>query len=219
MSLSTDTNCERISFFIEVIHDFATLRNYNGMAAVYFGIRKSVGASKKFIQSLPFASRVVYSNAKELFSKRSNSKQYREVLDESSVPCVPYMSLFFDDLMQILNDDLVDSTDGIIIFEKCRSFVALVDMLMKYQILYEIKPIPCIQKWLGAFKKEQALDFWAPLKTNWTAYVDRFVERVKSCGIEEPEDIKNETKVFGFLYLCYMEELMFFNEFLFIYIF
>jgi hypothetical protein len=155
-------------FFLKVMLEFSVLNNFNGLAAFYFGIKKSIDANSKTMKvllSMTSQDRLIFENAKCLFSEKSNYKKYRENLRSTSLPCLPYVKLLQGDMKQLLKSVIVD---GKVDCDRCGDIVSLVEKLCKYQIPYfqfgSIKKdykwslIPCIQKWLVTIGENKTID-------------------------------------------------------------
>jgi hypothetical protein len=159
-TLEKATLMDELIFFLRVIHEFSKLNNFNGMAEFFFGIRRSSSALSQ-IQNLHPAYQQIYTSTDLLFSDKVNHKRYRETLRNAPVLCIPFVTVFLEDLQKIFSKLLEKE---MIVFDRCIEATNIIDEFTRYQIRTEkIQAIPCIQKWLIGLEKER----------NWNALIKK----------------------------------------------
>ena len=139
-----------ISYFVDLYDEFAKLNNFNGMAAVFGGLRSAFDTDKAALQSLNRSHKKFYEDMKTLFCSH-----YRDTFEKSPIPCVPFVVALEEDLCQLIKTDppIFDRKLKAVAFERCQLIAEYLTEIRRRQVPYTQKEtIPLIQKWLTLVK-------------------------------------------------------------------
>ena len=103
---------------VDLAGELCNLRNYQCLSAVLSGLTSSsVGRMKRTLTEIPSATATKLKDLEWIFSLEKNFKNYREIMDNCSLPCVPYLGMYQKDLF-FLNDGNPNKINDLINFSK-----------------------------------------------------------------------------------------------------
>jgi len=93
----------------------------------------------------------VFKKLEDLMSSLQNYKQYRETMNQSVPPCIPYLGIYLRDLTFIGdgNPNNFENQNGLINFDKRRMVAAVIYEKVEYsQAWYNLKEAPEVQNFI-----------------------------------------------------------------------
>ncbi|KAJ5073248.1 guanine nucleotide exchange factor [Anaeramoeba ignava] len=138
-----------ISYFIKFSQKCNELNNFNSIQEVIAGLTNSaVHRLKKTWELVPPRQIELYQEMQRYLATDDNSKFYRETLKSRNPPCIPYLGVYFTDLVFIGNGnrDFISSKNGskeLINFEKRRKISTVISDIQTYQQMpYFFEKVP-----------------------------------------------------------------------------
>lgn len=123
-----------IKFFLEVAESCLECNNFNTALAITAGLTISpISRLSKTWEAIPKKSQESFQKLSSLMDGHHNFANYREILNSSQLPCLPYFGIFLRDLTFI--DDSFDNRleNGFANFYKMKRMSSVVQSIIQYQ--------------------------------------------------------------------------------------
>jgi len=135
--------------FIKIAKQCYELHNYHGVMEILSALNNSaVVRMKKTWDGLSKKKKAMFQEVSDLFESNLNFQKYRNALEKTKPPCLPFLGLYLKYLTFI--EDGNPTMDGDLInFTKMRMIAKVIEEIQSYQSeAYSIKPNATIQQYL-----------------------------------------------------------------------
>jgi len=152
MVLAND-NRDRVQIikkWIDVAEECRKLNNLNSVMELLGGLRMAaVSRLKKSWDNIDAKHLAVFKKLEDLMSSLQNYKQYRETMNQSVPPCIPYLGIYLRDLTFIGDGNPNNFENGLINFDKRRMVAAVIYEKVEYsQAWYNLKEASEVQNFI-----------------------------------------------------------------------
>ncbi|KAJ5066860.1 guanine nucleotide exchange factor [Anaeramoeba ignava] len=146
---------QTITYFIKVEKKCREFHNFNTVQEIIAGLEVSpIYRLKKTWESVPEKIFRIHEQLISLMSLEDNYKGFRDAIQNENPPCIPYLGVYFTDLVFLGsgNKDTLPSKNGtkeLVNFEKCRKISKVIETIQQYQQFpYFFQPVKEIRQFI-----------------------------------------------------------------------
>ncbi|KAI6660863.1 Ras guanine nucleotide exchange factor J [Oopsacas minuta] len=142
---------EALRLFIKTAMECYQLKNYHAVQAIVIGALQSppIKHLEKTWERIPAPYKDFIDEISELFEAKNNYTKYRQCIQTTEVPAVPFFLLYMKDLTYIVNANPDYLKSGLINFDKRRLIYARLEEIQYFQShKYQLKRVPEIRRYL-----------------------------------------------------------------------
>ncbi|ORX98334.1 ras GEF [Basidiobolus meristosporus CBS 931.73] len=140
-----------LKYFIRVGEKCLQLNNYNTLFSIVSALNSSgVNRLKRTQELLSRKYSVILNQQSSIVNRHKNFQVYRELLQRSSTPCLPFLGLYLTDLTFTYdgNKDFRKEKPDQINMDKQRRVIGIIESMTKFQSPYSLVEVPEIQSYL-----------------------------------------------------------------------